>query len=52
MTDLPESPPERHLAEQDAAAARIRRQRNIVMALGLAAFVILVYAISIVKMTK
>lgn len=30
---------------------RIRRQRNIVMALALGAFVVLVYFISIAKMT-
>ena len=45
MTQQPDSPGE------DERVARIRRQRNIAMALMLGAFVVLVYAISIVKMT-
>ena len=45
MSDAPESNPDR-----DAARKRIQKSRNIVMGLLLAGFVILVYAISIVKM--
>ncbi len=45
MTQEPDS-----LSDEERAAQRIRRQRNIAMALMLGAFVILVYAISIVKM--
>lgn len=45
MSDAPESNP-----DTDAARKRIQKSRNIVMGLLLAGFVILVYAISIVKM--
>jgi len=37
--------------DRETEITRIRRQRNIVMALLLAAFVVLVYAISIAKMS-
>lgn len=37
--------------EQETERKRIQRSRNIVMALLMAAFVVLIYAISIAKMT-
>lgn len=37
--------------EQESERKRIQRSRNIVMALLMAAFVVLIYAISIAKMT-
>ena len=39
------------LPEPDSERKRIQRSRSIVMALALLAFVVLVYAISIAKMT-
>ncbi|MCK9543383.1 MAG: hypothetical protein M0R03_15285 [Novosphingobium sp.] len=60
MTDRNESPSDSPLADSPPAGPapadprdieRIRRQRNLVMGLLLAAFVILVFAISIVKMS-
>jgi hypothetical protein len=35
---------------EDEAAAKARRGRNLAIALGLVAFVILVYAVTVVKM--
>lgn len=46
MQDRPTTPPE----TPDQAAARIRKSRNRMLGLCLAAFVILVYFISIAKM--
>ena len=37
--------------DQEAERKRIQRSRNIVMALVMGAFVVLIYAISIAKMT-
>jgi hypothetical protein len=58
MNDAPESqaeragsnsPPADANVDADAALKKIRKSRNLVLGLLLAAFVILVYAISIVK---
>ena len=47
MTETPNADSANH----DAERKRIQRSRSIVMAVLLAAFVVLVYAISIAKMT-
>ena len=48
MTASPDPDPDAH---PDSERARIQRSRNIVMALVMGAFVVLIYAISIAKMT-
>lgn len=52
MTPPIDSPPPERSGDTDAERRRIQAGRNKVMALMLLAFVVLVYAIAIVKMTK
>lgn len=40
----------KHPLTEDEAAARARKGRNIAIALGLVAFVIIVYAVTVIRM--
>lgn len=48
MTESPETPPKPPL--DPAAAEKARRGRNIAIALGLVAFIVIVYAVTLIRM--
>lgn len=52
MTEHPENPPENLLAEGKAAYVKAQKKRNLYIGLALATFVVLVFFISMARMSQ
>ncbi|MCR6661200.1 MAG: hypothetical protein NVV72_18455 [Asticcacaulis sp.] len=52
MTEHPENPPENVLVEGKAAYVKAQKKRNLYIGLALAAFVVLVFFISMARMSQ